>query len=94
MVNLEQNIRQAIASDEWAATSHADERLAERKVEAWQVAAASLTGVTMLVDPNALPNPKILIKGMLPDGTEVVIAWAWIESTRQAAVITVNFERV
>ncbi|MGB2822026.1 MAG: hypothetical protein WBF17_13665 [Phycisphaerae bacterium] len=38
------------------------------------------------------PNPKILMRQMLPDGTEVVAVWAYVESIDRAKLVTLYFE--
>ena len=91
MHRLEARIRNAIAEGRWSFTDHADERIAERGIESWQIIEGVDEGETILIDPMAKPNPKMLIRQMLPDGAAVVAVWAFVKSINSAALITVYF---
>lgn len=91
MTTLESDIRRSIREQTWFASNHADEQLAERKIEAWQVAAMSETGTTVAVVSSARPNAKIDVVGTLPDGATIRAVWAWLPVSRRAMLITAYF---
>jgi hypothetical protein len=66
--------------------------LAERKIEGWQLIDGVEEGETLQIDPSAKPNPKILLRQILADGTPIIAVWAYIKSIRSATLITVYFE--
>ena len=92
MDKTEKQIIAAVRGGRWVASSHADDRLAERRIETWQVVEGFDDGETILVDPDAVPNPKILRRQRLPDGIEVVVVWSYDHAARVAKLVTVYFE--
>ncbi len=92
MDRIDKAIRQAVSDGRWLFTDHADEQLANRGVEGWQVVAGVGDGETVESHPKAKPNPKVLIRQTLPDGTSIIAVWGFIKSIRSATLITVYFE--
>lgn len=92
MEKVEKQIIAAVRNGRWVVSSHADDRLAERQIETWQVVEGFDDGETILVNPDAIPNPKILRRQSLPDGTEVVVVWSYDHAARVAKLVTVYFE--
>jgi len=92
MDRLEKRIRQAVSDGRWVFTDHAEEQLAHRHVEGWQVVAGVADGETLESHPKAKPNPKVLIRQSLADGAMIIAVWGYVKSIRSAALITVYFE--
>jgi hypothetical protein len=92
MQKIEARIRQAVSEGRWAFTVHAEERLAERGIEPWQVLAGFEDGETIRADEKSKPNPKILLRQILSDGTPIVTVWAFLKSLDSATLVTVYFE--
>lgn len=65
----------------------------ERNVEVWQLVADYDEGRTFRVEVDALPNPKLLRKQVLADGTQVIVVWAFEKSVRVAKLVTVYFDQ-
>lgn len=42
--------------------------------------------------PQAKPNPKVITRQLLPDGSEAVAVWAYVRSIRCAKLVTLYFE--
>ena len=91
MRKIELRIRKAIKAGRWVFTDHAEERLAERGIEEWQVVEGVGPGETLEVHPESKPHPKVLIRQSLADGSTVVTVWAYLKSINSAALITVYF---
>jgi len=92
MTRLEEQIAEAVRDERLAISDHADEQLEERNVETWQVIGGFENGRTIDVVPHARPNPKILRRQSLADGTEVIVVWSFDRRFRVAKVVTVYFE--
>jgi len=41
--------------------------------------------------PASRPNPSVIVRQLLPDGTEVEVVWAWLSQTERAKLVTVFF---
>jgi hypothetical protein len=39
--------------------------------------------------PRSKPNPSIVVRQLLEDGTEVEAIWSWLSATKQAKLVTV-----
>lgn len=70
---------------------HAVERLRERRILEWQVAAGLAEGTLVAERPNTLPNPTVEVDQRLPDGTPILAVWAWLPTSRVARLVTVHF---
>lgn len=91
MGRLHIDILGAIAADRYVIGVHADGRLRERRIPAWQVIASANEGGLLLERADARPNPVVEIEQILPDGTTVKVVWAWLMPDRTAKLVTVHF---
>jgi hypothetical protein len=87
-----ERILEGIREDRLVFSLHAENQLSSRGVLRWQAVAGFWDGRLASEDPRARPNPKILMRQMLPDGTEVVAVWAYVESIDRAKLVTLYFE--
>jgi hypothetical protein len=71
---------------------HADTQLAMRGVPRWQTVAGFIDATLIAEYPNAVPNSKVLVRQLLPDGSEAVAVWAYVRSIRSAKLVTLYFE--
>jgi hypothetical protein len=79
----------AVEEDRFFVAWHADERCEERGITAWQLV-ASLTDAELIRErPKSKPNPSIVVRQLLEDGTEVEAIWSWLSATKQAKLVTV-----
>jgi hypothetical protein len=92
MKSLYDKIKQAISREKVVFSLHADNRLRERGVVRWQVVEGFALGELVGSHPANQPDPKILVRQTLADGSEVMAVWAFVESIRSAKLITVYFE--
>lgn len=92
MTKLESQIARAVKQDRWSLSTHASERLDERNIEWWQIIDGFDGGVTVSIETDALPNPKILRRQSLADGEQVIVVWAFENPYRVAKIVTVYFE--
>jgi hypothetical protein len=88
---LADNIRQAVREERYVFGAHADQRLRERGIVGWQVAAGMDTGTLILERPDAIPNPAAEFDLILADGTPIKAVWAWIAVDRTTKLVTVHF---
>lgn len=71
---------------------HAENQLAARGVPRWQPAAGFEDGELISEHPDAKPNPKVLVRQLLPDGSRAVAVWSYIRSISRAKLVTFYFE--
>ena len=88
---LLQTIRDAVEWDAIVTSNHADDRLRERRVELWQILNGIDDAQPISSRPNDLPNPSVLVRQTLADGTPVTVVWAWVESARLAMLVPEYF---
>jgi len=91
MGRLFNKIRDAVGSDRFLVSWHADERCEERGIVAWQLVAAFDDATLVSERPQSKPNPSIVVRHELVDGSEVEAIWAWMEQTERAKLVTVYF---
>ena len=84
-------IRQLIADEKYIIGEHASERLEERGIMEWQVAAGMENGELILERPDAAPNPAVEVRESLPDGTEFKAVWSYLRRSGVAKLVTVHF---
>ena len=84
-------IRSAVRDDRYLISLHADERMRQRRVPAWQVLTSVAEAKLLRQRPENRPNPVVELEQMLPDGTTVKTVWAWLASDQVAKLITVHF---
>jgi hypothetical protein len=73
-------IAQAIHADRVVYSLHAENQLASRAILRWQAVAGFDDGRLIEEQPSAKPNPKIVKRQMLPDGSPVVAVWSYVRS--------------
>lgn len=84
-------VKLAIGTGEYVLSVHAAERLRERRIMEWQVA-AGVDAARLLEDrPDDTPNPTVVVEQHLPDGTPVRVVWAWLPRSGLARLVTVHF---
>jgi hypothetical protein len=84
-------IREAVADDRVIVRWHADQRCEERGISAWQLIATLPNAVLLRERPASKPNPSVVVRQMLADGTEVQVVWSWLGATGRAKLVTVFF---
>jgi len=91
MGELDVLIRRLVREEKYVVGAHASERLDERGIFEWQVVAALEDGILLAELPDSLPNPKVEVRGTLPDGTEFKAVWSHLKTSSVAKLVTVHF---
>jgi hypothetical protein len=91
MGKLFDTIRQLVAEEKYIVGQHASERLEERGIMEWQVAAGMPEAELLAERPRAKPNPAIEVRETLPDGTEFKAVWSLLRQSGVAKLVTVHF---
>lgn len=91
MGKLFERIREAVKQDRFLVAWHADERFEERGVTDWQVVAGLENAELIRERPRSKPNPSIIVRQVLTDGSEVEVVWSWLAETGRAKLVTVYF---
>ena len=91
MGKLYDQIRQAVREDRFVVGWHADEMCEEREVTDWQIVAGLEQAALVRERPRSKPNPSIVVRQELADGTEVEVIWSWLSESRRAKLVTVYF---
>ena len=91
MGQLFETVRQLVADEKYVIGLHASERLDERGIMEWQVAAGMHDCELILERPNDKPNPVVEVRVSLPDGAEIKAVWAYLRISGVAKLITVHF---
>jgi hypothetical protein len=86
-----ERIRKAVREDRFVVSFHADERCEERGVSAWQLVTGLDNSMLLRERPRSHPNPSVVVRTDLVDGSEVEVIWAWLEETQRAKLVTVYF---
>jgi hypothetical protein len=89
MGKLFEQIRSAVANDRFFVAWHADERCEERGITAWQLVAGLEEAELVRERPRSKPNPSVVVRQILEDGSEVEVIWSWLGDTSQAKLATV-----
>lgn len=92
MGRLFEKIRSAVLNDRYVVSWHADERCEERDITVWQIVAGIKDAELVKERPRSKPNPSVLARQYLADGTAVEAIWAWLATTKRAVLVTVYFE--
>jgi hypothetical protein len=85
------NILAAVRADSFVVSWHADERCEERSVTAWQLVAEIDHAELLRERPRSKPNPSVVLRQELADGSEVETVWAWLAENKRAMLVTVYF---
>jgi hypothetical protein len=91
MGRLFDQIRAAVAADRYVIGNHADDRLRERGVMAWQVIDGLRTGRLIAERPADQPNPVTEVSQALADGTPIKAVWSLIVAHDTAKLVTIHF---
>jgi hypothetical protein len=90
-MTLLEKIREAVRDERYRVSLYAQERLEERELELWQIIAGLENGVVVASDSRGRPNPTVIVRQQLPDGTEVDAVWAWLRTAKEALLVTTYF---
>jgi hypothetical protein len=85
------NIVAAIGAERFVVSWHADERCEERGVTAWQLVAGIAAAELVRERPRSKPNPSVILRQQLADGSEAEVIWAWLADSGRAMLVTVYF---
>ena len=91
MSALFEKIKRLVREDKFLIGLHASERMLERNTIEWQVVAELEQGELLDDNLDALPNPLVEVKEMLPDGTEFKAVWSYLSHSDVAKLVTVHF---
>jgi hypothetical protein len=89
---LFEKIRRAVADERFVVGWHADERCEARAVSEWRLVAGLDDAELVRERPASKPNPSVVVRQAMADGTEVQVIWSWLEQTGRAKLVTVYFE--
>ncbi len=84
MGDLHRMIVEAVANERYLVSDRADERCEERGLTAWQLVTGLSDAELLEVRWDAVPNPTIVTRQLLVDGTAVEVVWAFLVSSRRA----------
>ncbi|HEY2250257.1 MAG TPA: DUF4258 domain-containing protein [Planctomycetaceae bacterium] len=88
---LLEKIRRAVREDRFLVSWHADERCEERGVTDWQLVAGLEDAELVRERPASQPNPSVVVRQLLIDGSEVEVIWSWLATSDRAILVTVYF---
>ena len=91
MARLFDKIRDAVRNDRFLVSWHADERCEERQIAAWQLVAGLEAADLLEERVHSEPDPSIVVRQELVDGSEVEVVWAWMSESGRAILVTVYF---
>jgi len=91
MGRLYGRIRDAVNRDRFIVSWHADETCEQRGVVVWQLVAAFDDAELVRERPQSKPNPSVVLRQELADGSEVEAIWAWMGQSERAKLVTVYF---
>ena len=89
MLTLFDRIREAVREERFLVSWHADERCEGRSITAWQIAVGLDDARLVQAWPHSQPNPTVVVRQLLADGSEVEAVWAWLPASRRAMLVTV-----
>ena len=91
MGQLFNTIRQLVAEDKYLIGQHASERLEERGIMEWQAVVGLDDGELIVERQDAIPNPAVEVREVLPNGTEFKAVWSHLRQSGVAKLVTVHF---
>lgn len=89
MGRLFEKIITAVEAERFLVSWHADERAEERGVTI--VHLVESTSSLIRERPTSRPNPSVIVRQILADGTEAEVIWAWLGQSGRAKLVTVFF---
>jgi len=84
---LLEKIRRAVREDRFLVSWHAE----ERGVTGWQLVAGLDDAELVRERPASKPNPSVVVRQLLADGSEVEVIWSWLAKSDRAILVTVYF---
>ena len=84
-------IRQLVAEEKYVVGQHAAERLEERGIMEWQAVVGLDDGELIVERQDAIPNPVVEVREVMPDGTEFKAVWSHLRQSGVAKLVTVHF---
>ena len=91
MGRLFEQIKRAVRQDRFLVAWHAAERCEERGVTDWQIVSGLREAELVRERTRSKPNPSVVVRQFLPDGSEVEVIWSWLASSGEAKLVTVYF---
>ena len=91
MGQLFETIRRLVMNGDYVVGQHASERLEERGLLEWQAVVGMDEAGLIAEDESAIPNPKVEVSELLPDGTEFKAVWSLLRASGVAKLVTVHF---
>jgi hypothetical protein len=91
MPQLFDTIRRLVMEEKYVIGLHASERLEERGIMEWQVVVGMDDGELIVERPDAIPNPAVEVREVLPDGTDVKAVWSLLRQSGVAKLVTVHY---
>lgn len=91
MGKLFEDIKAAVASQNYLIGLHASERLEERGIMEWQAVDGLAEGTLLLERKSDKPNPIVEVLELMPDGMEFKAVWSFLKSTKTAKLVTLHF---
>jgi hypothetical protein len=91
MGRLFEQIKRAVSQDRFLVGWHADERCEERGATDWQIIRGLEDAELVRERPRSKPNPSVVVRQFLADGTEIEVIWSWLKHTGEAKLVTVYF---
>ena len=91
MSRLLQNVKTAVLNECYLVSWHADERCEERGISELEIV-FSIEDATLVKErPTSTPNPSVVMRQILADGSEVEVIWSWLSESGRAKLVTVYF---
>lgn len=91
MGQLFNTIRQLVAEEKYVVGQHAAERLEERGIMECQAVVGLDDGELIVERQDAIPNPVVEVREVMPDGTEFKVVWSHLRQSGVAKLVTVHF---
>ena len=85
------DLRRLVMNGDYVVGQHASERLEERGLLEWQAVVGMDEAGLIAEDESAIPNPKVEVSELLPDGTEFKAVWSLLRTSGVAKLVTVHF---
>jgi hypothetical protein len=84
-------VRALVAAQKYVIGQHASERLEERGIMEWHVVDGLDKGELIVERADALPNPAVEVRELLPDGTPFKAVWSLLRGSGVAKLVTIHF---
>ena len=91
MTRLLPSIKTAILNERYLTSSHADERCEIREIPVLEIVSSIDDTILVNERPKDEPDPTVVVRQTLMDGSEVEIVRAWLSKSGQEKLVTVYF---